>query len=181
MGPRSGGDHGDNRQPDATVAFDSPDWADEIASDSDVSYHLIAEVDRRPIGVVQICDPHLEPTHYWGEIEPGLRAIDIWIGADDDRGHGYGTSMMYQVHERCFTDPSVNAVLVDPLDSNVRAPPLLRTTRVRGGRHARVRRWRVGIDHAPRPRRHRDRDRHARSGPHDRDEQASEARPVTGP
>lgn len=46
-------------------AFGGLDWSDEISQDSDVSYHLIAEVDGRPVGAMQVCDPHAEPTHYW--------------------------------------------------------------------------------------------------------------------
>jgi aminoglycoside 6'-N-acetyltransferase len=60
----------------------------------DVWEYWIAEIDGRPIGAMQLCDPHREPTHYWGEIEPNLRALDIWIGEPDARGKGYGEMMM---------------------------------------------------------------------------------------
>ena len=43
---------------------------------------------------MQIIDPLAEPTHYWGEVEPNLRALDIWIGEKDALGRGYGTAMM---------------------------------------------------------------------------------------
>ena len=102
-------------------AFGGLDWREELAQDSDASYHLIAEVDGRPVGAMQICDPHVEPTHYWGEIEPNLRAIDIWIGADADRNQGYGRQMMRLAHDRCFADPGVTAIVIDPLASNTRA------------------------------------------------------------
>ncbi|MEZ4398951.1 MAG: GNAT family N-acetyltransferase [Kofleriaceae bacterium] len=106
---------------DAAVAFGDHDWRDELAAASAVSYHLIAEVGGRPIGAMQIIDPHLEPTHYWGDIEPGLRAIDIWIGAAGDRGQGHGQRMMQLAHDRCFADPTVSAIVIDPLASNTRA------------------------------------------------------------
>ena len=102
-------------------AFGGLDWRDELAQDSDVSYHLIAEIDGRPVGALQICDPYLEPTHYWGTIEPNMRAIDIWIGAESDRNKGYGCEMMRLAHERCFADPAVTAIVIDPLVSNARA------------------------------------------------------------
>jgi aminoglycoside 6'-N-acetyltransferase len=107
--------------PQATAAFAGVSWADEVASQSDVYRYLIAEVDGRPIGAMNICDPHLEPTHYWGRIAPNLRAMDIWIGAAGDRGQGYGSEMMRLALERCFGDNRVRAVVIDPLASNERA------------------------------------------------------------
>lgn len=107
--------------PHATMAFDGIDWAGEIALQSDVYEYFIAEFDGRPIGALQICDPHREPTHYWGEIAPSLRAIDIWIGAAADRNRGYGREMMRLALERCFADTSVTGIVIDPLASNTRA------------------------------------------------------------
>lgn len=107
--------------PNATTAFDDIDWAHEIAMQSDVYEYLIAELDGRPIGAMQICDPHREPTHYWGEIAPNLRAIDIWIGAAADRGKGYGGEMMRLALQRCFADTNVTGIVIDPLASNTRA------------------------------------------------------------
>ncbi len=106
---------------DTERAFGGLDWRAEITSDSDVSFHVIAELDGRPIGAMQICDPHLEATHYWGVIEPNLRAIDIWIGADSDRNKGYGTEMMRLAHKLCFAAKDVTAIVIDPLSSNTRA------------------------------------------------------------
>ena len=70
---------------------------------------------------MQIIDPHTEGTHYWGEIEPNLRAIDIWIGAGKDLGKGYGETMMRRAFQICFADPVVTAIVIDPLASNARA------------------------------------------------------------
>lgn len=109
--------------PDETVACgEDNDWAENIDFyERDVWEYWIAEVDGRPIGAMQLCDPHKEPTHYWGAIEPNLRALDIWIGEPDARGHGYGESMMRLGLICAFEDPAVTAVLVDPLASNPRA------------------------------------------------------------
>jgi aminoglycoside 6'-N-acetyltransferase len=106
---------------DLEVAFDGIDWREELAERTDVSFYDIAEVDGRPIGVMQVCDPHLEPTHYWGEIEPNLRAMDIWIGPGDALNRGYGSLMMTQAIEAAFADPKVTAIVIDPLNSNTAA------------------------------------------------------------
>ncbi|MBG1231600.1 GNAT family N-acetyltransferase [Aestuariivirga litoralis] len=82
---------------------------------------LIAELDGRPIGVVQVIDPAEDETHYWGETEPDLCALDIWLGDLADSGKGHGSEIMRQALARCFADPKVNAVLLDPLASNTRA------------------------------------------------------------
>lgn len=105
----------------AEKAFGDHDWRAEIPKQSDVDEYLIAELDGRPIGAMQIIDPHREPTHYWGEIEPDVRAIDIWIGDAADHGKGYGETMMRLAFRRCFADPAVTAIVIDPLASNPRA------------------------------------------------------------
>lgn len=107
--------------PDAEKAFGDHDWSVEIPKQSDVDEYLIAEIDGRPIGAMQVIDPHREPTHYWGDIDPNLRAIDIWIGDAADRGKGHGETMMRLALQRCFADPTVTAIVIDPLASNTRA------------------------------------------------------------
>ncbi|HBE19996.1 MAG TPA: GNAT family N-acetyltransferase [Cyanobacteria bacterium UBA11159] len=89
----------------------SPDWREQ----------LIAEIDSRPIGFIQIIDPAREESHYWGDLAENLRAIDIWIGEETDLGKGYGSQMMHLAIARCFANPLVAAILVDPLSSNTRA------------------------------------------------------------
>jgi aminoglycoside 6'-N-acetyltransferase len=106
---------------DAEKAFGDHDWSVEIPKQSEVDEYLIAELDGRPIGAMQLIDPHREPTHYWGEIEPDLRAIDIWIGDAADHGKGHGEAMMRLAFRRCFADPAVTAIVIDPLASNTRA------------------------------------------------------------
>lgn len=107
--------------PDAEIAFGGIDWPEELAVSAYDSHYVIAEVDGEPVGVMQVCDPHTEPTHYWGEIEPDLRAIDIWIGPKQWLGRGVGTSMMTQMIDRCFAEPQVKAIVIDPLASNTAA------------------------------------------------------------
>ena len=107
--------------PDATEAFGDTYWPDELARVAPDYQYFIAERGGRAIGAMQIIDPHTESTHYWGDIEPNLRALDIWIGAADDLGKGYGEQMMRQALKLCFNEPSVVAVVIDPLASNVQA------------------------------------------------------------
>lgn len=114
--------------PDAAKAFgEENDWVQNIdMHQDDVWEHWIAEVANpdgscRPIGAMQMCDPHLEPTHYWGDVAPDLRALDIWIGDAADRGQGHGELMMKMGIARCFAKDSVTAIIIDPLNSNTRA------------------------------------------------------------
>lgn len=95
-------------------------WEEELDRTPDWQEQLIAEIDGRAIGFIQIIDPAREESHYWGDVAANLRAIDNWIGAETDLGKGYGTQMMQLALTRCFADPSVTAVLVDPLVSNTR-------------------------------------------------------------
>jgi len=97
------------------------DWATELPRDVTWRQLLIAEEKGRSIGFIQIIDPRQEESHYWGDIEAGLRAIDIWIGEESDLGRGHGTTMMRLALDRCFSEPDISAVLVDPLAKNVRA------------------------------------------------------------
>lgn len=97
------------------------EWEQELSEKPDWREQLIAELDGRPIGFIQIIDPKLEETHYWGDVEANLRAIDIWIGEPDCLSKGYGTRMMQLAIDRCFAEPQVTAILIDPLASNTRA------------------------------------------------------------
>ena len=110
-------------QPQVVEAGAGEDWGwqTELARRPDWRRQLIAEIDGRAVGFVQIIDPAREDSHYWGDIGPGLRALDIWIGAAADLGRGYGSLMMRRALELCFADTGVGAALVDPLAANPRA------------------------------------------------------------
>ena len=112
-----------DEQPHVIAADPNDDWAWETELDRSPDWReqLIAELDGRPIGFVQIIDPAREDSHYWGDTPGGLRAVDIWIGEETDLGQGYGTIMMDLALARCYADPAVTAVLIDPLASNTRA------------------------------------------------------------
>lgn len=96
-------------------------WEVELNRTPDWREQLIAQIDDRPIGFMQIIDPALEDSHYWGDVAANLRAIDIWIGDANDLNKGYGTKMMQLALARCFSNPDVKAVLIDPLANNTRA------------------------------------------------------------
>jgi aminoglycoside 6'-N-acetyltransferase len=97
------------------------DWRAEVGRDLEWRELLVAQLDGRPIGFVQVIDPAREESHYWGDVPEGLRAIDIWIGDKADLGKGHGTRMMRLAIERCFADPAVTAIVIDPLASNTRS------------------------------------------------------------
>lgn len=96
-------------------------WETELHERPDWREQLIAEVDGRPIGFLQIIDPAREETKYWGCIDEGYRALDIWIGEADALNRGYGTQMMNQAIERSFADPAVHTLLIDPVETNTAA------------------------------------------------------------
>ncbi len=100
---------------------DSWNWEVELKRDPEWREQLIAELNGEPIGFIQIIDPHLEETHYWGEIEHTKRAVDIWIGEERNLNQGYGTKMMELAIDKCFSDEAVNGIFIDPLKSNVKA------------------------------------------------------------
>jgi aminoglycoside 6'-N-acetyltransferase len=112
---------------------DDWEWETELARNPSWREQLIAEWEGKPIGFVQIIDPAEEESHYWGQgqvdvpahvpanVRANLRAIDIWIGEADYLGKGLGTLMMRLAIERCFAPPEVEAILIDPLESNTRA------------------------------------------------------------
>ncbi|MEL7002813.1 MAG: GNAT family N-acetyltransferase [Bacteroidota bacterium] len=100
---------------------DDWEWEKELPRNVPWREQLVAELDGKPIGFIQIIDPHEEETHYWGTVEPNLRAIDIWIGESHNLGKGYGTRMMELAVKRCFDNPNIKEILIDPLESNKRA------------------------------------------------------------
>ena len=112
-----------DEQPHVVESDPSDDWQweTELLRAPEWREQLIAELDGRPIGFIQIIDPALEESHYWGDVSDTLRAIDIWIGELGDTGKGYGSEMMRLALDRCFADPRVTSVLIDPLASNTAA------------------------------------------------------------
>lgn len=82
---------------------------------------LMAELNRKLIGFVQIIDPYQEESHYWGAVKPNKRALDIWIGEEKNLNKGFGSTIMELAIARCFAHPEVDGILVDPLKTNTKA------------------------------------------------------------
>lgn len=100
---------------------DDWDWESELTRHPDWRKQWISELSGKPFGFIQIIDPALEETQYWGKIDSGFRAIDIWIGEESYLGQGLGQQMMMHTIDFCFTDSAVHTLLVDPLASNIKA------------------------------------------------------------
>ena len=100
---------------------DDWNWAIELERSPDWREQLVAEINTRAIGFIQIIDPAREETHYWGTVPKNRRAIDIWIGEKQNLSKGYGTEIMTQAIQRCFKHAEVNTIWTDPLESNTAA------------------------------------------------------------
>jgi aminoglycoside 6'-N-acetyltransferase len=96
-------------------------WEIELKQNPEWREQLIAELNGEPIGFIQIIDPFKEETNYWGNVEQNKRAIDIWIGEEDNLNKGYGTIMMKLAIEKCFDKQNVSGILIDPLKTNIKA------------------------------------------------------------
>lgn len=97
------------------------DWEVELSHEPFWRQQLVAEVNEKAIAFIQIIDPYHEETHYWGDVQKNLRAIDIWIGEENYLNKGYGTEMMNQAINICFNQAEVSAIVIDPLASNAKA------------------------------------------------------------
>ncbi len=109
------------RRPHVQAGFGSeepPDWREELTINEDWHDPVVAEIDGRPVGYIEIIDPAREETHYWGDVEDNLRALDIFVADEADLGKGYGGEMMRLALARCFASPNVKAVILDPLTDN---------------------------------------------------------------
>lgn len=112
-----------DKQPHLQTTLGGEDWQWEtsLASPSPAHRPLMAELEGRAVGFLEILDPSQDPERYWGDLPPGFRAIDLWIGEPEYLGKGIGTAMMREALAICFNDPEVHTVLVDPLASNISA------------------------------------------------------------
>lgn len=112
-----------DNQPHKKEADPYSDWQWETELGRDVSWReqLIAEVDGRPIGFMELLRCAEEPEHYWGDVPSSWMAIDIWIGEGSDIGRGYGSQMLSQAMERCFANEDIHSIVLDPIVTNIRA------------------------------------------------------------
>jgi aminoglycoside 6'-N-acetyltransferase len=97
------------------------DWPVELARNVPWRELLIVEENGRPVGFLQLIDAVEEETHYWGDVAPGTWALDIWIGAPDDRGRGLGGAAMRLALDRVFGHHDAAWLVIDPYVTNTRA------------------------------------------------------------
>jgi aminoglycoside 6'-N-acetyltransferase len=111
-----------DEQPHVLDSDPDDDWNWEVELKREPAWRkqIMAELDSKPLGFIQIIDAAEEETHYWGAVPPGIAAIDIWIGDEKNLGKGYGTVMMQYAIELCFADEHINEILIDPLASNLK-------------------------------------------------------------
>lgn len=99
------------------------DWPAEVESGwQEVWIASIHEGDlSREIGVVILLDTEADPSHYWGDVEAGTYAIDLWIGESDALHRGFGTAMMRFAIDRAFQVHGAQLILLDPIATNTAA------------------------------------------------------------
>ena len=112
-----------DNQPHKKEADPNSDWQWETELGKQASWReqLIAEVDGRPIGFMELLRCAEDPEHYWGDVPDSWMAIDIWIGEAIDIGRGFGSHMLTLALKKCFADPSIHTIVLDPISANTRA------------------------------------------------------------
>lgn len=96
-------------------------WESEVGRLLPWRKQLIAELNGRPIGYVEILRCSLDEEQYWGSVPETWMAIDIWLGDREDIGKGFGTLVLQRALEMCFEDHLIETVVVDPIETNARA------------------------------------------------------------
>jgi aminoglycoside 6'-N-acetyltransferase len=80
----------------------------------------IASCDGTPIGFLQWCRLAEVPGHAAESLAPpGAAAVDLFIGADDYRGRGYGAAMLRAfLRDVIFAVPDITICYIDPDPEN---------------------------------------------------------------
>lgn len=88
---------------------------------------LVAELDGRPVGLVQRARVHSHPEdrsvleRIVGPVDPSAVQLDYLVGAVQDRGIGLGPRMLEAIVAETFADPDVPYVLVAVVAANRRS------------------------------------------------------------
>ena len=95
-------------------------WEEELGAESPGRRQIVAELDGRPLGFMQLLDIALDVSGYWEHVQhpAGHASIDIWIGEVEDLNKGYGREMMRQAIELHFANPNIHTILIDPQIEN---------------------------------------------------------------
>ena len=132
--------------PHVVASDPNDDWQGAPARGGDMPWRAqwSAGAEGAAVGYGEILARARDDERSWGDCGPGLRAIDIWIGEAAYLGQGHGTQMMRLALARCFADPEVDAVVIDPLVANAAAIRFYRRLGFAYGED----RW-FGADHCP--------------------------------
>jgi aminoglycoside 6'-N-acetyltransferase len=110
-------DRNDHTPPDPDEGWN---WEVELGVPSPGRRQIIAELNGRPLGFMQLLDLGLDVSGYWQHLDnpAGHASIDIWIGELEDLNKGHGREMMRQAIELVFSDPAIHTILIDPQIEN---------------------------------------------------------------
>lgn len=91
-----------------------------FALEDEAAEPLIVERDGRPVGYVQVCDPHLEDNHPYQDQPTGTLGLDLLVGEADLIGHGLGPAILAALADILF-DEGAPRLIADPHPDNTRA------------------------------------------------------------
>ena len=94
------------------------EWETELGIDRVWREQFITQWNGIDVGFLQLMNPSLDETRYWGDAPSNVRAIDIWIGEAENLNQGIGKHMMSWAIKRCFDENGVDCIWIDPLESN---------------------------------------------------------------
>ena len=94
--------------------FDADDLTDQRVDPR------MVEWDGTPFAYMQDYDPHGWDDHYFGDLPPGSRGIDQFIGVPDMVGRGHGTAFIAARLAQLF-DSGAPVIGTDPHPDNARA------------------------------------------------------------
>lgn len=75
---------------------------------------LLIRYGHKPIGLLEIIDPHQDETHYWGIMPKGQRAINFYLAEAAHRGAQFQTPLLHLALWQCFKEDGVNTVWSEP-------------------------------------------------------------------
>ena len=109
------------------------EWLDEIRDGlaADWRQQLLVSIDGRPAGYAQCCDCDRAPVGMWSGCPAGTWGIDLFIGESEFLGRGLSRTVMRHLIARCWQDPCIRWLTVDPEEDN---PVALRVFRYAGFR-----------------------------------------------
>ena len=102
------------RDPDGEVGLSEEDLDDPAMA------MWIVSVEGRPFATIQDYDPHAWAGHHFGDLPPGSRGVDQFIGEPRMIGRGHGSAFVRAHADQLFAQ-GAPAVGTDPDPDNARA------------------------------------------------------------